>query len=209
MIHVTTWATPDYRDDCEGVLRESLRRLTDVQPDVLVLPHWEPPALRAPTWRKICVLQEALKLENAWSVWIDADSVVVNPNFQVASWLDSYPAAVNCVLMQDWNGPCCGFIALRNCDWSRSFLDAAWFTGTLYHYSQFEQGYVNFFMRETTEHTNRFAVAPTTIIADTALPSQPYHFVYHIGSRNTRWLQRCVLEGKQIGGLPHGIHYAQ
>lgn len=64
-----------------------------------------------------------------WIVWIDADILIMNHDFDVYSLLKSKKRDM--YVSTDFNGLCTGFFILRNCEWSRNLLDAWMFLGPL------------------------------------------------------------------------------
>lgn len=210
MITLTTYATSNYRNNCVELCIESIQRQVKAQPERV---RFYAPLIertrRHPSWHKLVVLREAMDVtDSEWVVWLDADSVVVNSNFAAEAWLRGLPKQVNVVTAHDWYGICCCFIALRTCDWSRQFLSTLDFLGSLQRQDCcYEQGSFKWFFSTAAEHQHRLYLAPTDIISDATLLTQPSQWIQHISSSDTRAMQQIVLDGGLIGESTHGIPY--
>lgn len=78
--------------------------------------HFPDPNLD-PYWNRLRVLQQELdRCDVLW--WIDADAFFLNQDASLPAFTDDI------AMSTDWNGVCCGVMAVRNTSWTRRFLDA-------------------------------------------------------------------------------------
>lgn len=76
---------------------------------------------RSPLWGKILLLAKVM--ENSkynWVFWSDADSLIMNFDKRLEDLIDEN---YNLILTADFNGINSGQFFLKNCDWSRQFLE--------------------------------------------------------------------------------------
>lgn len=88
------------------------------------------------SWSKILLLQRWLG-EHDWLWWADADLLVTSPERRLEELTDG--ATGDLLIASDANGINCGSFLLRNCDWSRDFLQRVWDTAEDVNHTWWEQ----------------------------------------------------------------------
>lgn len=80
-----------------------------------------------PFWNKFpAVINELPK--NDWVMWVDADVVVTNYDYNLPELIESF-GEKNFLVSTDSNGLCNGVFLLRNCEWSYEFVKTLMFLG--------------------------------------------------------------------------------
>jgi hypothetical protein len=84
-------------------------------------------SVKNPYWYKIeLVLKHISKFD--WIVWCDIDVFVLNKKFNMESIINSCETSKkNMAISMDGCGICAGFFMLKNCEWSKKFLDSLLF----------------------------------------------------------------------------------
>jgi hypothetical protein len=91
---------------------------------------------RPPAWEKIRAILEVFRSGYAWVCWIDADAAFVRFDVDlrgelgmgkdiylvVGQHVETRPAG----MVHQCDQPCTGFMLLRNCDWTKQFLEDMW-----------------------------------------------------------------------------------
>jgi mannan polymerase II complex MNN10 subunit len=71
-------------------------------------------------WSKIALLQRMLdSTDYEWLVWIDADAMVMNFGHRLEDFIDE---DYHLIIGEDMNGINSGIFFIRNCEWSKQFL---------------------------------------------------------------------------------------
>lgn len=76
-------------------------------------------------WMKVPMLEKHME-NHDWVVWMDADTIILNPYFPLESLIDEqFDVILGTANLEEptWNT---GFILVKNCPWSRSFLAEWW-----------------------------------------------------------------------------------
>lgn len=78
-------------------------------------------ASRGITWSKILLIQEVMKNKDVkWIFWSDADALIMNTGLLIEDLIDEN---YNLIINFDHNGYNSGHFLIRNCEWSRRFLE--------------------------------------------------------------------------------------
>lgn len=77
---------------------------------------------RPVAWSKLLFLRRHLP-DYDWIMWSDADSLITNPVIKIESFIRT---KADLVITVDKVGFNSGSFLIRNCPWSRAFLDEAW-----------------------------------------------------------------------------------
>src|SRR5262249_9727637 len=95
---------------------------------------------RTPHWNKIVLIRQALQLGFEMAVWLDADTLIVDPSQDVRWGLPDGPPIGLCRHPTPWNGQPwhwnSGVILVRNTELARSFFDQVWAAGPVEHWWQ-------------------------------------------------------------------------
>jgi galactosyl transferase GMA12/MNN10 family len=83
---------------------------------------------RPPSWSKIRAVQRLLETDECdWVFWLDADTVIMNSDKMVESFLPAEDSGIDLILTHQkgtsWNA---GAWLIRKSDWSKQFLDTWW-----------------------------------------------------------------------------------
>lgn len=90
---------------------------------------------RPEEWSKIIALSQAMEQTTTeWLLWIDDDIVITNPSISLGTLIEKYGVGKNIIIAHDAykdrgvpiNN---GIFLIRNCPWSKSFLDMVWQKG--------------------------------------------------------------------------------
>ena len=87
--------------------------------------YWaDPQTTRPGSWMKIDILRRCLEKfpENDWVFWLDGDMLVCDGGVDFYSVVEKCPDA-NLIAGSDWNGLCAAVLGVRQCQWSKHFLD--------------------------------------------------------------------------------------
>lgn len=78
----------------------------------------------APSWNKVLLLSEFANTqpEGQWLWWFDADSLFVDCDTNAWEYLSKVKPGADFVFGKDWNGLCCGTMAVRNTQFARDIL---------------------------------------------------------------------------------------
>ena len=72
-------------------------------------------------WTKVKIIQELFQDPNIeWVFWTDADSLIMNPDIRLESFIDR---RYDMIVASDFNDINTGQFFIRNCKWSRDFLE--------------------------------------------------------------------------------------
>lgn len=75
-------------------------------------------------WHKIPVMTEWLSRYD-WLMWIDADAMVMNHTIKIERLIEQTNAAnISLIVSSDENGLNAGVFLVKNCEWSRKYLEA-------------------------------------------------------------------------------------
>ena len=80
---------------------------------------------RPPSWSKILAAKHYLK-DHDWVMWLDADTIVTNPEIRLESLLPRSTSGPDFVITVDGGGYNAGIWLLRSTAWSYDFLDRWW-----------------------------------------------------------------------------------
>lgn len=127
--------------------------------------------MRAPTWSKILALQEHLGSHD-WLFWIDADTSITNPDFDVRSLcLDGY----DLVITHDHSGFNAGIFLIRNTAKSHDFLERVWNNEiTTFHFEQTSMSQVMMTMPDL-----KVKVLPKRSMNSYWFDHRPGDFIFH------------------------------
>lgn len=83
---------------------------------------------RPPGWSKIRAVQHLMRENEGcdWVMWVDADTVFMNSDIEIESFLPHDPSKDMIVGSDNGGGYNSGVFVLRNSQWSRKFLDNWW-----------------------------------------------------------------------------------
>lgn len=81
-------------------------------------------------WNKFPLVLRELPI-NDWVMWVDADIMVINYDYDLVGLIKSFRDK-NFLVSTDSNGLCTGAFFLRNCSWSYEFLRTLLFLGELF-----------------------------------------------------------------------------
>jgi glycosyl transferase family (putative galactosyltransferase) len=73
-------------------------------------------------WQKIPTIQKALQAGAEWSVWMDSDLIITNPDIGLETVIHSSSGLPSLILSHDMNGINNGVLFFRNCPWTDRFL---------------------------------------------------------------------------------------
>jgi hypothetical protein len=142
---------------------------------------------RVPAWSKILLIQEALTKDYDWIFWTDGDSLIMDFDRPLESFIDSnYDFIIN----SEFSIVCSGEFFLKNCDWSRDFMRQVYTHKCPEH--PWEQTAINIELDNSPEvraHTKIFrgreinAFNPENYgAADPSICYMPGDFVIHFGA---------------------------
>jgi hypothetical protein len=85
---------------------------------------------RPVSWHKIRALQSEISWNCSWVIWMDSDTILVNPNFDIQKYLATLPKEIDCFFSSDDAGLCAGVMGFRPNFWSNWFLKTIWDLGS-------------------------------------------------------------------------------
>lgn len=80
---------------------------------------------RPASWSKILAVKHYLK-DRDWVMWLDADTIVTNPDIRLESLLPRSSNGPDFVITVDGGGYNAGIWLMRRSEWSMAFLDRWW-----------------------------------------------------------------------------------
>jgi hypothetical protein len=139
---------------------------------------------RCPSWYKVSfMLQELPKCE--WFLWVDADALIVNKNFQLDSLVQPDK---DLLLSSDSGGYCAGVLFIRNTAWSLELLRTWLFCGEVGDDAPFsmprknrvgDQGALVALIKSFPRIAGRVSHIPTELIQNPECPYCSDAFIMH------------------------------
>lgn len=170
---------------------------------------FKPDPERAVQFSKLTTLLELLDMPDYdWLVWLDSDCVITAPERPLDKIIETWSTpATNCIVAQDWHGMCTCVVMLRNCEWSRQFLECCLFMGTMnIDSSEQDQSCFKFFHKFTPKHIWRFSLLPTDVVADQTIVPIPRPWVWHLSmGKDTVTCMQHALAGVAAGKFEQGF----
>lgn len=146
-------------------------------------------------WSKIFLFLKYLDSYD-WLVWIDSDIFIMNDNITLESFIDKYGSDHDMIIGSDWRMPNTGVWFVKNCEFSKLFLQAVW--DNVYdpnedpkeRYLNFEQGSViNCLDKNVLDCKKHIKIAPPEEINSYWYSYFVGHFVLHFAGVRGELLQ--------------------
>jgi hypothetical protein len=139
---------------------------------------------RSAPWNKILAAQQALATARVkWVLWLDADAVVMNFDFRLESLIVD---GADAIFASDFNGLNSSAFLIRNCDWSKRFLETVYNLGDIsYELDRFglkwEQNTIKHVLNNFRGFAEHVAVQPERRMSASPGEYQPGDFILHLG----------------------------
>lgn len=149
---------------------------------------------RPPAWSKVQLLLDNLHAHD-WLWWIDVDAKVTNPTVKLEEIIND--SGYDLLIAEDNLGINTGSFFIRNCDWSRDFLQRVWALGPDPKHHWWEQWAFIRLLRDETDKQH-VGIIPKRLINSYPNDWQTGDFIYHAagyrGNERVKLLER-------IGGV--------
>jgi hypothetical protein len=150
-----------------------------------------------PSWNKIGLLRDEIETtESDWVIWVDADTVIVDPEtsfhdilapIKTPAWFSSVDDNI-----------CAGIFGLRPNDWSKKFLDTIWSLGQMreevaaLYQSRWEQGTIKMLASHFSWVSDNYCLIGEEIIQNPWSIYCQDAFMCHFWMGPTRTQERAV-----------------
>ena len=119
-------------------------------------------ASRPIAWSKILLILEVMETsECEWIFWSDADSLIMNMDICLEDIIDEN---YNFILTRDLNALNTGQFLIRNCEWSRTFLQAVYNRTDCIHHPWWENQGVIKILEEYPEYLSLTKILPQRVM---------------------------------------------
>lgn len=119
-------------------------------------------ASRGITWSKILLIQEVMKNKDVkWIFWSDADALIMNTALLIEDLIDEN---YNLIINFDHNGFNSGHFLIRNCEWSRRFLEEAYTHDEFVNDTEWEQGAMLTTLQSDLKYSSATKIVPQRLM---------------------------------------------
>lgn len=101
---------------------------------ICIREHLDPS--RPPSWSKILLIQQLLP-NYQWVFWSDADSLIMNPEYTLESYIDEQYSLI--ITSDPYAEFSAGHFLIKNCPWSFDLLERIYARDDLIHHNWWEQ----------------------------------------------------------------------
>ena len=119
-------------------------------------------ASRGITWSKILLILEVMKNKDVkWIFWSDADALIMNTALLIEDLIDE---KYNLIINFDHNGFNSGHFLIRNCEWSRRFLEEAYTHDEFVNDPEWEQGAMLTTLQSDLKYSRATKIVPQRLM---------------------------------------------
>lgn len=119
-------------------------------------------ASRGITWSKILLILEVMKNKDVqWVFWSDADALIMNTALLIEDLIDEN---YNLIINFDHNGFNSGHFLIKNCEWSRRFLEEAYTHDEFVNDPEWEQGAMLATLQSDRKYSSATKIVPQRLM---------------------------------------------